>query len=126
MPDDNRIHALEKLKEVAYFLNQIDTGNSDAYSYHVSAFLSAWRSVFDILLYDAAEAFDLGFIRTEKRNDHQFLEEAKRLENSVAQAFHVWWKRKLTALSEDPLYKKRSFNVHQGALCARAHAHVPR
>jgi len=53
------VHARDKLAEAEYFLRQLENSQDDkkGFDFNLSAFVVAWRSVIDIMLYDFAEKF---------------------------------------------------------------------
>ena len=109
----------EKLNETSYFLNLLqqnpqDRDHAKEFMYVLSAFLNAWRSVLDVLLYDYAEIFSLGLSREERINDRDFEVAARALNNSQAQSFIQWWKQQLSILGQNPLWLKRKVIVHRG------------
>jgi len=107
-------HSEKKLQEAEFFLGKIYEATEDEILYYVSAFLSAWRSVFDFLLYDAAIFFELGFNRNEDMRPWHFRWAAKRLENVQALKFLSWWDSNLSNLRKDPVFEQRSIIIHRG------------
>ncbi|MHA1541882.1 MAG: hypothetical protein ACTSQH_02765 [Candidatus Hodarchaeales archaeon] len=110
----NNFHSNNKIKEAEFFLGKIHETEDDVLIYYISAFLSAWRSVFDIILYDAAICFNLGFNRNEDMRDWHFNWAAKRMKHKGALNFIKWWKQTLTTLRKDPLFEQRSIIIHRG------------
>jgi len=81
------IHVNKKLEECNLILKTIqESGDVELFHFY-SAFLSSWRVVFEVLLYDAAIFFELGFSRDEMMYDWQFHWAAKRLEKVKALEF---------------------------------------
>jgi hypothetical protein len=82
----------------------------------VSAFLTAWRSVFDVMLYDFDEFYNLGFTREVEMNEKEFRAVAKALRNQDALRFIQWWQHEQGMLRNTPLWTKRNINFHRGGL----------
>jgi hypothetical protein len=93
--------------------------DSDGFYYNLSAFLTAWRSTLDVMLYDLAEHFSLGFTREDEMRAGDFETAARALNRTEALRFISWWKQKQGILSNTPLWKKRNFNLHRGSLSLR-------
>lgn len=116
------MEAQNKLQEAQYFLRELSNASQDTdeFIYKMSAFLSAWRSVFDILLYDYAEKFSLGLTREDKISDYQFeiaIKAFKRYASvraAKALKFLHWWRQKRSELAQNPLWKTRTIIVHRG------------
>jgi hypothetical protein len=106
----------KKLCEAKYFLDLLPCFQEDEnkFRYNLSAFLSAWRSVLDIMLYDFDEHFSLGFTREANINYTEFLAVATTLKKTEAIKFAKWWKKKQDTLRKEPLWDKRIFSVHKG------------
>jgi len=104
-----------KLAEAQYFLSRLKglKDNPDEFMYNLSAFLSAWRSVLDVLLYDYAEKY-FGWGRDEKFDVRDFEVAAKTSGKKDAQDFIQWYKKQIKLLSQNPLWKKRVVIVHRG------------
>ena len=107
-----------KLSETNYFLNNLPNvqNNPDEFYYNLSAFLTAWRSVLDVMLYDFAEHFNLRFTREDEMTVRDFTLAARILRNNEATEFILWWKQKQGLLSATPLWRKRNINFHRGRL----------
>lgn len=89
----------------------------DEFDYYLDAFVLAWRSVLDIMLYDAAEIFSLNLSREQHIADYEFLLVARALKHTKAQAFIEWWhERAQGSLSQNPLWSKRTIISHRGFL----------
>ena len=78
-----------KLSEAKYFLEilfgvQDDT---DKFYYNLSAFITAWRSTLDYMLYDFAEIFNLGFTRDDEMTEKEFRAVSNSLNKTKALAF---------------------------------------
>lgn len=105
-----------KLQEAQYFLNAVSTteqSTGELY-YDLSAFLNAWRSVLDVMLYDFAEHYHLGLTNEDMITEHDFELAAKVLNNNDALRFITWWRQQRGSLSQDPLWSKRNIIVHRG------------
>jgi len=114
------MEAEKKIREAEYFLNQLNNipQDSDEFIYNLSAFLTAWRSVLDIILYDYAEKFNLGLTREEKVTDRDFEVAARALQHTQALQFIKWWRDQCNRIARDPLlgklWKIRVKIVHRG------------
>lgn len=116
----------KKLKEAEYFLNALSsTGNKDEFHYTLSAFLSAWRSVLDIMLYDFAEHYNIGLTRKDKMYAHDFWIVVHVQKHAQALQFFNWWNKKRDELSENKLWKMRPEIVHRGYPEIRHKIYVP-
>ena len=106
----------KKLSEARFFLDKLSYAYDDEtdITYYLSAFLSAWRSVLDIMLYDFCEYFSLGFTREEKINDQMCIAVASVLNKTQAIEFIKWWRQKQGFLKNTPLWNKRTLIVHRG------------
>ena len=103
-----------KLEEAQYFLQELRRTKDDpklSYFY-LSAFLSAWRSVLDIMLYDFAEHYPLR-LKELKINDQIFWVAANALNNTEALRFIDWWRQKADIVRKHPLSKERNRIVHK-------------
>jgi hypothetical protein len=105
-----------KLNEAKYFLDALNrTQNTpEKFQYNLSAFLNAWRSVLDVMLYDFAEFYSLGFTREEKLTDRDFWVAARAKNLNNALRFNEWWRQKQGTLMNNPLWKKRTITAHRG------------
>ena len=113
------MQAEEKLEEARYFLTLLqntpqDNAHEKEFMYLVSAFLSSWRSVFDIMLYDYAAKFSLGFSRDEEITERDFEIAARVTNNTQALLFLRWWRQQLNVLAQNPVWTKRKVIVHRG------------
>ena len=88
--------------------------DANKFYYNLSAFLNAWRSVLDIMLYDFAEHYSLGFTRGVELNDKEFFAVATALSKTEAVEFVKWWRKKQGVLKADPLWEKRIISFHRG------------
>ena len=107
----------KKVREADYFLNvlqQTSFNNRDEFHYNLSAFLSAYRSILDIMLYDFAEIYRIGLTRENKMFYHDFNSVAHATQNTRAYKFIRWWKQKRDSYSDDPLWRMRLEIVHRG------------
>jgi len=105
----------KKLKEAEYFLKALPyTHNTDQFYYTLSAFLSAWRSVLDVMLYDFAEHYNVGLTRKDKMYPHDFWIVAHAQKHANALEFFSWWNKKIEELSKNKLWKMRPEIVHRG------------
>ena len=85
----------KKLAEANYFLGKLritpqDATHENESKYTLSAFLNAWRSIIDIILYDYSEKFGLCVSRDEKFLARDF-EIAARATNTVLALTFVQW-----------------------------------
>jgi len=105
-----------KLKEAKYFLDLLTQvqNEPDKFRYDLSAFLTAWRSVLDVMLYDFSEYYFLGFNRDVGISDKELYAVAEVLSKTEALRFIRWWREKQGMLSNSPLWRKRTINVHRG------------
>lgn len=105
----------DKLEEARYFLDSLrGEENPNRFNYTLSAFLGAWRSVMDIMLYDVAELWRLGLTRENRITDNEFSVAAKALNHSNATRFIRWWRQKRGLLKQNALWKKRTLIIHRG------------
>ena len=110
--------AENKLAEAKYFLEKIHKSNESELGFNLSAFIQAWRSVFDVLLYDYAEEY-FGYTeaRKFKTTKNIFSEIAIVLENQgndIPRKFIDWYQKKESELSTLPFWTLRKFFVHRG------------
>lgn len=112
----SKMDTRSKLKETQYFLATLIETQHDSEEgyYNLSAFLSAWRSVLDVMLYDFAEHYSIGLTREDKMMSHDFWIVAKARKNTQALDFYKWWSKKIRKLSENPLWSMRHVVVHRG------------
>lgn len=108
----------KKLEEARFFLEKFQKSVSGVAekesSYYLSAFLSAWRSVLDVMLYDFAEYYSLGLTRQDKVSSDEFSIVAKAQRNDKALVFLKWWAKKIQKLSKNKLWKMRHIIIHRG------------
>jgi hypothetical protein len=105
-----------KLEESKYFLDILPTVGEDPNGFrcNLSAFLNAWRSLLDVMLYDFDEFYNLGFTREVEMNDKEFYAVAKASGNEEAVRFIRWWRQKQGMLKNSPLWEQRIINFHRG------------
>jgi hypothetical protein len=105
-----------KLKETRYFLDALNLARNEPekFQYNLSAFLNAWRSILDVMLYDFAEFYSLGFTREEKVTDRDFWVAARAKNLNDAMRFIEWWREKQGVLMNNPLWRKRTITAHRG------------
>ena len=102
----------QKLKEANYFLSKVlspeedPMENPEVFQYNLSAFLSAWRSVFDIMLYDYALKFFPSLTRDDYIKLDSFRLAAKAQNHEEASSFIKWYDKKFRFLKNNPLWKK--------------------
>jgi hypothetical protein len=113
------VQSEDKLAEARYFLGLLnimpqDTAHEREFMYNVSAFLSSWRSVFDIMLYDYADKFRFGFSRDEEITERDFEIAARVTNNTQGLSFLRWWRQQINVLARNPLWTKRKIIVHRG------------
>jgi len=106
--------AKEKIKEADYFLRRLHRAQPEVFPYYISAFLSAWRSVLDVMLFDFAQMYSLGFDSKDRIDDEAFEIAARATKRKEALGFLVWWRRQLEHFSRNPLYRARNMIVHRG------------
>lgn len=102
----------KRLREAKFFLGFLvacSTEREDL-DFYLSAFLNAWRSVLDIMLYDFAEKFSLPFTRKEKIMASDF----ELVGRQDISKFIKWWKTKWNLLSKNPLWAMRNVTCHRG------------
>jgi len=114
-----------KLEEAEYFLAKLKSLDNtvakcehietitNEFAYNLSAFISAWRSVWDVLHHDFAEKYfdvsrDVGLrwdkfkgIFTKKQDTKSIIE---------------WCEKKYNILKENPLWEIRHHNIHRGII----------
>lgn len=117
----------KKLQEAKYFLDMLPhTKNKDEFHFTLSAFLSAWRSVLDVMLYDFAEYYDIGLTREDKMFPHDYWIVVYAKKNKNALEFFKWWSKKIKDLSNNsPLWNMRPEIVHRGYPEVRQKIYVP-
>ena len=116
--DESRenMHSQKKYKECVFFFKKLERFDEDdiEWDFYYSAFLAAWRSVLDVLLYDAAFRFNLGFTINDKIREWQFQWAAKKEENVNALSFLSWWSRKRSSLNKLSIWEDRDVFLHRG------------
>ncbi|MGA3109913.1 MAG: hypothetical protein ABSD99_10795 [Candidatus Bathyarchaeia archaeon] len=109
-----QIGAKEKIEEASYFLRRLNRVRPGVIGYYLSAFLSAWRSVLDVLLFDFAQMYSLGFDSKDRVDDEGFEIAARAMKQKEALRFLAWWRRQLEHVSNSPLYRARNMIIHRG------------
>ena len=109
----------KKLEEARFFLEKfrkslMGLGVGKESPYYLSAFLSAWKSVLDVMLYDFAEYYSLGLTRQDKVSYDGFSLVAKAQSNDKALDFLKWWAKKIQKLGKNKLLKMRHMTIHRG------------
>lgn len=109
------MEAKNKLNEARYFLDNLKTLNkgSAEFIFNLSAFLAAWRSVIDVILYDYMKKY-FGFSQEEYFDDRDFEIAARVSGNQDATLFLKWWRKQIQILKKNPLWIKRNISVHRG------------
>jgi len=110
------MEAKKKLNETYYFLNalKVNKERPDEFDYNLSAFLAALRGILDVMLYDFAEKYQLGFTRDDRFTFRNLKGSAKRQNKIDALQFLKWWSSQLDYFRKNPLYAKRNIIVHRG------------
>jgi len=106
----------KKLEEARFFLEKFrkSLNSEKQFIYYLSAFLSAWRSVLDVMLYDFAEYYSLGLTREHRMTDRDFFIVATAERNDQALRFLKWWEQRRQRLSKNKLWKMRGIIIHRG------------
>jgi hypothetical protein len=96
--------AKTKLAEAEYFFSAVKRTlhDPDKLCYNLSAFLSAWRSVPDVMLYDFAWRYSLGFTEEDRLTPHEFRIAARLLKRLQALEFLEWWNRRCEKIRTSP------------------------
>lgn len=112
---DNK-NTRSKLKEAEYFLQELLQRKDDYPTclYLLSAFLSAWKSVLDVMLYDFVNFYPLGLENEDKISDRDFWVAANALGNRKALQFIKWWRQKAHIIGNHSLSRERNRIVHKG------------
>lgn len=113
-----------KLQEAQYFLERLQhtTTEPKINYFYLSAFLAAWRSVPDVLLYDLADYYGLiNYIREKNppplnqridRNSFWYAADASK--NSQVLECFEWWREKMKEVNKMELANERIVAVHKG------------
>ena len=119
-----RYSTRNKLEEARYFLEQFreTITKPKKNTFYLSAFLHAWRSVIDIMLYDFAEYY--GLHNFEKPNEfssvitfaNHISETARNQKKNQAAEFIEWWFGKLLKVWNSELSEMRKQTTHIGRL----------
>ena len=110
----------KKLREANYFMGELlgELGKRgqtpEPFDFYMSAFLHAWRGVLDVMLYDFAEHFSLGFSREDELNIDNFKKAAESKKCADGIEFSDWWLDKQKMLRNNPLWSKRNITTHRG------------
>lgn len=111
-----------KLREAEYFLKKLrelllEEPRITEFSYNLSAFITAWRSVFDVLLYDYAERY----FNIDRDDKIQFLSRDFKVSAQAIKdikpeplKFINWYNKKEGILSEQHIWFVRKIFVHKG------------
>lgn len=96
-----------------------DLLNEELFIFNLSAFLSAWKSVPEVLLYDFAERFRIGFTLEDYMTDKEFGIAANlwktQMGESDASDFLKWWRMEVDRLNNThKLSGKRDILIHRG------------
>jgi hypothetical protein len=125
------MRAEDKLAEAKYFLSKIDGLSQqltifpyqtvllkNEFKYNFSAFMQAWRSTFDFLLYDYAEKY-FNIDREEASIDkHVFTLRAETAQLTEAATFIKWYTKKEGVLGQEHLWYLRHIAIHRGGRAA--------
>ncbi len=104
-----------KLREACYFCERLSQAkNDDEFYFNLSAFLNAWRGILDVMLYDLAEHYSLGFSREDLMSEMEFGAVANALKKNDAVKFIKWWRHKQGDLRKNPLWSERNITFHRG------------
>lgn len=105
----------KRLDEARYFYEKlVRSQNDDEFYFNLSAFLNAWRSILDVMLYDLNEHYSLGFSREDELDSKEFAAVANALNKTQAIEFIRWWRKKQGVLMNNPLWAKRNITFHRG------------
>ena len=74
-----------------------------------------------MMLYDFSDLYSLGFSREDELRYDNFEKAAQRRNCADGVRFIGWWLSKQTALSTNPLWKKRNLSTHRGYLGMSEH-----
>ena len=104
---------------------------TDRLQYHLRAFLTSLKSVFDYLLEDYNKKYSLGITEDEDLSEKIFEETARRLGHNEAQRFIAWWKVKKKQVQSDrrcafllARHGRRDLIVHRRRVPMRAEVHI--
>lgn len=106
----------KKLREAAYHLDALrkNQANDEPFEFEMSAYLYAWRSILDVMLYDFSEFYSLGFTRNDWLDFDRFLKAAKAKKCRDAEGFICWWFGKQKVLESNQLWTERNVYAHRG------------
>lgn len=111
--------AAEKLDEAGFLLGKMRElyANQKEFTYYLSAFLSACRSVPDHLLEEYNIRYGLNISLSEELNADRFESKSRQFRNKDALNFIRMWRDGMKAMKDDPvgrlLVSKRHLNVHR-------------
>ena len=88
--------------------------DDEEFYFNLSAFLNAWRSILDVMMYDFNDFFALGFSREDEITEKEFGAVANALKNIQATEFIEWWRKKQGLLRNNKLWSKRNVSFHRG------------
>lgn len=127
------MRAADKLAEAKYFLSKIDGLSQqltifpyqtvllkNEFKYNFSAFMHAWRSTFDLLLYDYAEKYFNIDHEAASIDKHIFTLRAETTQLTEAATFIKWYTKKEDVLGQEHLWYLRHIAIHQGGRAAEA------
>lgn len=110
-----KYYTRKRLDEARYFFGHLSLAkDDDEFYFNLSAFLNAWRSILDIMMYDFNDFFVLGFSREDEINATEFAAVANALKNTQAIEFIKWWRNKQKLLQKNELWRKRNISFHRG------------
>lgn len=107
----------KKLREADFFLKALHKtsfNNRDEFHYYQSAFLSSYRSILDIMLYDFAELYRIGLTRENRLFYSDFNRVTHATQNTRALEFIKWWRQKERSFQKERLWRMRPEIVHRG------------
>ena len=118
-----------KLEEARYFLKEFIRTQKEPDThkpyFNLSAFLSAWRSVLDVMLYDFATHYNIGLTREDKMFPRDFWLVSKVQSKKQALQFLDWWNKKRSKLEKNELWRMRHIIVHRGRPQVSQAVYVP-
>jgi hypothetical protein len=124
--------AEDTLRDAEYGLTMIKQNlGTDRLQYHLKAFLTSLKSVFDYLLEDYNKKYSLEITEDEDLTEKRFEERARRLRHDEAQRFIAWWKAKKQQVRSDrrcafllDRHGRRDLIVHRKRIPMRADVQV--
>lgn len=106
-----------KLEETEFFLRELLENSNDPIktNFFLSAFLTALRSVLDVLLYDYAEEKKIGLTREDNITTNVLKIAAKILKRNDIDDFIKWWNLKTGLMNQKfKIWHMRKIIVHRG------------